>query len=179
MELILRSVLIFGRELRFPLDIALSALPSLVYNNTESIISYLHLTDFNCFFTSEIVKILVEDRRTVHVERINSTRQIVTMYPEDLFMDRTAIKSDKARNKVANLSYATRGSFQTDRGTWRGSYNKPDSHEFKFMSGDLYILPPPLKNYEPIYNSDNRYLIHYHTTIFNLLKQTYQLYNKQ
>ena len=34
----LRSVLTIGRELRFLLDIALSALPLLVYDNAESVI---------------------------------------------------------------------------------------------------------------------------------------------
>ena len=56
---ILRSIPTIGRELRFPLDIDLSALPPIVSNNTESVVSYLHLIDSNRYFVSIILKILV------------------------------------------------------------------------------------------------------------------------
>ena len=76
------------------------------------------------------------------------------MNPGDIVMTRTAIQSDKATNKVAKLCYAVRRPFQSIRGTGLGSYivrklNKPDSPEFKFLSEDLYILPPSLKPCEP------------------------------
>ena len=91
------------------------------------------------------MKIRVEDRRTVHAERINITRNIVTTLPSDLVKNRTVVQSDKATNKVAKLYHAVRGSFQNIRGTGRGScivrkLNEPDSPEFKFISEDLYIL---------------------------------------
>ena len=44
---ILRSSPAVGRELYFPFDIDLSALPTIVSNNAESVASYLRLTDFN------------------------------------------------------------------------------------------------------------------------------------
>ena len=86
---ILRSVLTIGRELRFPLDIYLSALPPIVFNNAESVVSYLRLIDSNRYFASTILKILVEDQRNIHVERINTNRNIVTILPGDLVMART------------------------------------------------------------------------------------------
>ena len=39
---ILPSVPVIGRELRFPLDIDLSALPPIIFNNTESVVYFLH-----------------------------------------------------------------------------------------------------------------------------------------
>ena len=108
---IFRSVPVLGRELRFFLDVDISALPPLVSNNTDSVVSYLRLTDFNRHFATTILKILIEDRRITHMERINNNRNIVSIQPGDLVMDRTAVQSDKRKDKVAKLSYAVRGSF--------------------------------------------------------------------
>ena len=48
--------------------------------------------------------------------------------------------------------------------------NKPDSTELRFISEDLYILPPSLKPCEPIDSSDTRYLNQSHTIVVNPLK---------
>ena len=53
----------------------------------------------------------MKDRRTALAERINNTRNIVTIYPEDLVMARITIQSYKAYDKVAKLSYAVRVCF--------------------------------------------------------------------
>ena len=73
------------------------------------------------------------------------------MLPGDFVMARTTVQSDKAHNKIAKLCYTVRGPFQIIRGTGRGGYivrklNRPDSPEFKFISEDIYILPPSLKH---------------------------------
>ena len=52
--------------------------------------------------------------------------------------------------------------------------NKPDIPELKFMSEDLYILPPSLKSCEPIDSSDIRYLNQNRALIVNLLNQKNQ-----
>ena len=175
---ILRSVYENDRELRFPLGIDLRALPPpppLVSTNADSVVSYLRLTDSNRHFTSAILKILVEYRQTSHAERVNNNRNIVTMHPGDISMARTAIQSNKTTNKVAKLCYVVCGPFQIVRGTGRGSYivqklKKPNSPEFKFMSEDLYILPPSLKPCEPVDDSDTRYLNHSYVPIVDPLK---------
>ena len=159
---ILRSIPAIGQELRFPLDIDLSALHPINSSNAESVVSYLRLTDSNRYFASTILKILVEDRSTVHVERINNNRKIVTILHGDLVVARTTVQSNKANDKVAKLCYAVRSSFQIIRGTGRDGYivrklNKPDSTEFKFMSEDLFILIPSLKPCEPSDGSNIRY----------------------
>ena len=53
--------------------------------------------------------------------------------------------------------------------------NKPDIPELKFMSEDLYILPPSLKSCEPIDSSDIRYLNQNRALIVNLLNQKKKL----
>ena len=53
---ILCRVIAIGRELRFPLDIDLSTLPTLVSKNVEAVVSYLRLTYSNRYFASAILK---------------------------------------------------------------------------------------------------------------------------
>ena len=71
---ILRSTVSIGREFSFPIDINLSALPQLTQNIAQSTIDYLRLTDSNRRFSSSILKILIEDRRTMHAERVNNNK---------------------------------------------------------------------------------------------------------
>ena len=103
----------------------------------------------------------------------------------DLVIARTTVKSNKANNEVAKVCYAVRGSFQIIRGTGHGGYivrklNKPASPEFKFMSLDLYILPPSLKSCDPVDESDTRYLNQSHAPIVDSLKKPLiiELYNE-
>ena len=44
---ILRSISAIGRELHFPIDINLSALPKLAHNNGQAALDYLKLTDLS------------------------------------------------------------------------------------------------------------------------------------
>ena len=174
---ILRSVPAIGRELRFPLDIDSSALLSLVSNNAEYVASYLRLTDSNRHFATTILKILIEDRRTAHAERVNDSRNIFMMHPGDIVMARAAVQSGKRKDKVAKLRYTVRGPFRIIKSTGRGSYivqklNKHDSLELEFTSEELYIVPPSLKPSEPVDSSNIRYLNQSHIPIINPLKKT-------
>ena len=83
----------------------------------------MRLTDSNRHFASTVLKILVEDRRTAHAERVNNNNNIVMMHPGDICMARTAIQRNKSTNKVAKLCYAARGPFQIVRGSGRVSYS--------------------------------------------------------
>ena len=100
---IFRSIPAICRELRFPFDIDLSDLPSLVSNNAESVVFYLRITGSNRSFASTILKILVEDRRITHAEIVDDSRNIVTMQSGDIVMARSAILNNKAIDKVAKL----------------------------------------------------------------------------
>ena len=73
---ILHSTIAIGHEFRFPIYINLSVLPQLTRNNTQTNIDYLRLTDSNRRFSSSILKLLIEDRRTVHAERVNNIKML-------------------------------------------------------------------------------------------------------
>ena len=120
-------------------------MPKFVQNNANAVLEYLKHTNSSRFFSSSILKVLFEDRRIAHAERINNSRFFVVLYAGDIVMARTAIQSDLYKYKVAKLSYSIRGPFQIIRTTGFGSYftrkiNKPDSPELKFMTYDLYPL---------------------------------------
>ena len=141
--------------------------------------SCLLLTDYNSFLASEIFKILIEDRITTHIERINNNIHIVTMHREDLVMAGNSIQTCKAKYNVVKLSYAARGSFQIIRGTGYGNcivrkLNKTDNPELNFMSEDLYISLSFLKHYEPVDSSNTRYLNQYHAPIINPLNNIFK-----
>ena len=160
---ILRSIPAIGRKLNFPLDINLSALPKLVNNSGQCVLGYLKLTDSSRHFSSSILKILIEDRRIAHAERINNNRNIIVLEPGDIVMARTTIQSNKQKEKVAKLCYAVRNPYQIIRTTGHGSYfvcklHEPDSPELKVMAYNLYPLSPSLKPSEPVDTTDTRYL---------------------
>ena len=138
-------------------------MPKLAHNSGQAALDFLRLTDSSRHFSSSILKILIEDRRTAHAERINNNRNIVLLQPDDIVMARTSVQSNKQREKVAKLTYAVRGPYQIIRTTGHGSYfvrklHRPDSPELKFMAYDLYPLPPSLKPCESIETIDKRYL---------------------
>ena len=120
---ILRSTVAIGQEFRFTIDIHLSALPQITQNNAQSAVDFLWLTDSNCRFSSTILKILIEDRRDAHAERVNNNKNIVNLVVGDIAMARTAVHSDASSNKVAKLSYQVRGPFRIVTCTGQGSYH--------------------------------------------------------
>ena len=167
---IIRSIPAIGRELRFPLDISLTALPKLTDNRANSVVEYLRLTDKDRIFSTEILKILIEDRRTAHRDRINNNRNVVTLLLGDVVMTRREVMSDKAKNKVGKLTYQVSGPFVITKATGHGSYyarklKDKNSAEQKFMAEDLYPLPPSLLPCDPIDGADVRYLNHSHPSI--------------
>ena len=87
----LRRIPTIGRELHFPIDINLSALPKLAHNSDQAALDYLKLTGSSRHFSFSILKILIEDRRTAHTERINNNRNVLVLEPGDIVMARRAI----------------------------------------------------------------------------------------
>ena len=119
----------------------------------------MRLTDYNRRLSSSISKLLIEYRRTVHVELVNNNKNVVELVVGDIVMTRTAIQSDVPTNKVAKSSYQVREYFRIVKCTGRGIYfvrklYKPDSLELKFMAIDLYLLLPSLKPCKSVNSSD-------------------------
>ena len=173
---ILRSTVAIDREFRFSIDIDLSALPQLTQNNVQSYVDFLLLTNSNRRFSSAILKILIEDRRDAHAERVNNNKNTVDLVVGDIVMTRTTVHSDASSNKVAKLSYQVRGPFRIVQCTGQGSYlvrklYKPNSPMLKFMNVGIYPLLLSLKPCEPIDSSDTRYLNRSYSPIVNPLRK--------
>ena len=167
---IIRSIPAIGRELRFPLDISLTALPKLTDNQANSVVEYLRLTDKDRIFSTEILKILIENKRTTNRDRINNQRNVVTLLRGDVIMARREVMSERSKNKVGKLTYQVSGPFLITRATGHGSYyarklKDKNSTEQKFMAEGLYPLPPSLLPCDPIDGADVRYINHSHPSI--------------
>ena len=106
---IIRSILAIGREPYFPIYININALPTMTPKKSQATLDYLNFIDSSRHFSSSILKIFIEDRRTVHADRINNNRIIGVLQTGNIVMVRTVIHSDISKNKVFNLSYAVRG----------------------------------------------------------------------
>ena len=89
---IIRSVPAIGRAFHFPPKIYLNAVPKLTQNNAHATLDYLNLTNSYRHFSSSILKILIEDRRTTHAKLINNSRNLVTLNTSDIVMARLSIQ---------------------------------------------------------------------------------------
>ena len=61
----------------------------------------MRLTDSKRRFSSSILKLLIENRRTTHNKRVNNNTNIVELVDNDILMTRTAIQSNTSTNRVA------------------------------------------------------------------------------
>ena len=84
------------------LDINLNTIPKLFQNNANAALDYLKFIDSSCNLSSSILKILMEDRRIGHAERINNSRNLVVWNTRYIVMARTAIQSDFLNIKLPN-----------------------------------------------------------------------------
>ena len=162
----------------------MNVLPKLTPNNGQVALAIFKLTDSSRHFFSSILTIRIEDRHIAHAERINNNRNTV-LTPGGIVMTRTAIQSDKKKDKVGKSCYAVRGLYQIIRTTGHGSHSvrklhRPDSSELKFMAYDLYPSPPSLKPCALVDTIDTRYLNQSHDPIVNPLNKSLhiQLYNE-
>ena len=88
---ILRSISAIGRKVHFPIDFNFNDLPKLTQNYAQGALEYLKLTESSRHFTKFILNFFIKDHRTAHTERINISRNLVTLKPGDIVMPRTAI----------------------------------------------------------------------------------------
>ena len=77
----------------------------------------MRLTNSNRCFSSSNLKLLIEDCRTNHAERVNNNKNVVELVVGDIFMAISSIQSDASSNRVAKLSYQIRGPFRIDKCT--------------------------------------------------------------
>ncbi|MGH7955061.1 MAG: hypothetical protein ACREOZ_03790 [Gloeomargaritales cyanobacterium] len=182
---IIRSVPAIGREFKFPMDFELSPLPSLSDDVAGALHTYLSRVASNVSFATEILKLLVEDRRTAHRERVNSGRTRVEYQVGDLVTARIQVQSRAADGRSSKLLYKARGPFEIVEVVGHGSYRlksfgRPDAATRVHHSEDLFLLPPSLRPCDPLDTPDLRFLNHSHAPSLHPLKKVLDidLYNE-
>ena len=160
---IVRSIPAIGRELRYPLDVHLAETPTVIDNPSESVATYLRHLHRDTIFAKQLLAYLVEDRRTAHRERINEGRNLIKFKPGDFVMGRVAVQSKKSIQRVGKLVYQSKGPFVVVEDTGNDAYlvrryGKPNGPLMKYMTQDLYLLPPTILPCEHMDTPDMRYL---------------------
>jgi len=144
---IVRSIPAVGREFRLPFDITLQ--PALVEPTTDyaaAVSDYVtHLAQVTNF-NQAILKLLVEDRRIAHAERINASRDPVTYKIGALVLARVQVQSNATSGIVSKLTYRVRGPFTILDHTHGGSYicaklGNPHGPTFKYHGSTLSTVP--------------------------------------
>ena len=182
---IIRSVAAVGREFKFPLDLILSAPPQPVDADVSAVHNYLRLAQNQSKFSTEILKILIEDRRSYHRERMNQSRNQKLFQLGDIVMVRVSVQSKAAEDRVAKLSYRLRGPYEITSVSGHGAYNvrklgMPDGAELTYHAENISLLPPVLRPVEPLDGPDLRYMNAHHPPIPHPLKDAFniKLYNE-
>jgi hypothetical protein len=114
------------------MDIIIAALPTPINNAAQATVRYLQDISSDSRFARDLVIWLTEERRELHRERINATKQSVQYNIGDMVMARVQVNSDKKAGKVGKLSIKSRGPFRIMTDHSNGSYSvqpfdKPDS----------------------------------------------------
>ena len=160
---ILRSVPAIGRELRFPLDIHESEMPSPITDVTRSVVDYIQYLGRDVSYARGLLSWLVADRREAHRERANSKKKPIVYRVGDIVMGRVAVQSSREKGVIQKLVYQSRGPYVIERVTGYDTYyvrryGKPQSALQKFMSSDLFLLPPQILPCEHVDTPSLRYL---------------------
>ena len=74
-------------------------------NQVDSAVEYLRLTKSSQICVASVLQSLVEDRRTIHREHVDTKQDIVRLKPKKIVMNRTEVQRNKFKGQVAKLSY--------------------------------------------------------------------------
>jgi hypothetical protein len=182
---IVRSVAALGREFQFPLDLQLAREPVPVNGNLSELHSFLRIHQNNARVATEILRIITEERRTYHRERVNNDREPVFFQVGDVVMVRVQVQSRAHLERVAKLSYRLRGPMLIKEVLGHGAYllarfDNPDGPCRKYHAQDISLLPPMLWPVEPLDGPDLRYLNSNHAPLPHPLAEPFKikLYNE-
>jgi hypothetical protein len=181
---IIRSVPAVGRPFRFPFDLSLSPTPAPTSNQASDVHAFLRLSSPTTQFAEQVLRLLTEERRAIHRERANETRNQVSFEIGDLVMARVQVNSDASTGTVAKLAYRKRGPYEIVRSTGRGAYfvrrhGDPTAPLLKYPTQALSPLPPAVLPCIPIDSPDFRYLNHSNAPLPHPLAKPFniQMYN--
>ena len=179
-----RCLAAVGRHFKFPMDVTLSADPSMNDDNQSALFNYLRdVSDDSQFFTA-VLQILIEEHRISHRDRWNNKQAEKQFKVGDVVKAHVQVQSNSSKGDVMKLSYQARGPFQIKEVLDSDSYiveryNSSSTSTRKYKGTELYMLPPALFPHDPVDNMDQRYLNFYHAPMASPLKRTLdiELYN--
>ena len=91
---IIRSVAAVGRPFRFPFDLSLSKTPSPTSNQAAGCHAFLRLASPTTQFSEQVLRLLTEERRSLHRERANESLNPIAFAIGDLVMARVQVQSN-------------------------------------------------------------------------------------
>jgi hypothetical protein len=173
---IVRSYVVCGRIFRFPIEVALDALPEPTDDQALSVQRYLTAVDSEHALSCEILALLVDERRTVHRERINAGRRPKHFAVDDKVAVQIQVQSDADQGRVGKLVYDYKGPFVAIEACGHDSYNvrKLDdpAGAIKHVKGSSLVpLPALLQPCSPIDTIDYRFLNQDRAPVPNPLKE--------
>ena len=174
---IVRSYVVCGRVFRFPIEISMDDLPEPVDDSALSVQRYLSSISEDHALSQEILKLLVEDRRTVHRERINESRTPRTFQVGDKVAVGVQVQSDASKGQVGKLVYDFKGPYVVVNAPGHDSYDvrrldQPDGAIRHLKGSSLLPMPPKLEPCYPIDSIDYRFLNQDRTPVLNPLKDS-------
>ena len=156
-----RSVVVTGRVFSFPIDFSASKHLDLT-STPDEVTNYAKTQAQLLSASKDILKVLIEEHRSYHRERINSLRRDPRVFNvDDIVFARRATRSDSKRGKVGKLMYAMTGPWRVVEKLPGGSYrivhcSNKNRYDKKHAS-DLYPYPLELVPFEPVDGPDTRF----------------------
>ena len=95
-------------------------------------------------FAEQVLRLLTEERRAIHRERANESRNAVPFAVGDLVMARVQVNSDAASGTVAKLAYRKRGPYEIVESTGFVAYlvrkhGHPTAPLLKYPTHKLFL----------------------------------------
>jgi len=107
-----RSMAAVGRDFKFPMDVKLSAMPTISGNTNSALFKYLRDVSNDSKFATSIVQILMEERRDAHRLRWNKDKVEQPFEIGDVVKAHVQVTSKVETGEVGKLSYQAKGPFQ-------------------------------------------------------------------
>ena len=169
-----------GRDFKFPMDVKLSAMPTINSNKKSALYKYLRDVSNNSTFAVSVIQVLIEERRAAHQDRWNKNKDTQSFEVCEVVKAHVQVNSNADTGAVAKLSYRAKGPFQVTKILGYNSYevkryNEPNSASRKYKGTELYLLPPTIYPHEPLDMMDERYLNYSHAPIVSPLKNALKI----
>ena len=107
------SLAAIGREFRFPLDVEISATPTINPTTNIGLYNYLRGVSNYTLFTQEVLNIIIRERHTLHHERHNfNIIPTQDFRVGNIFKDHFQVQSNSDSGTVKKLGYQVCGPFK-------------------------------------------------------------------